>query len=125
MVYALLISGNLYAHRVFGAVNQTELEWIVLMLSNQCYIAQSDVVDCDIGGDRALLHLETNTYFTMNATASALWLGLSEPKSIEDMIKIVTEKFDVSDDACRPDIEALIGQMVEANVVKIVPGEAV
>ena len=95
------------------------------MVSNQCYIAQSDVVDCDIGGDRALLHLETNTYFTMNATASALWLGLSEPKSLDDMIEIVTEKFDVSDAQCRSDIEALVEQMVEANVVKIVPAKAV
>ena len=95
------------------------------MLSEKNYIAQSDVVDCDIGGDRALLHLQTNTYFTMNATASALWLGLSEPKSLDEMVKIVTEKFDVTDEQCRADIETLVGQMVEANVVRIVPDEAV
>ncbi|GIT87810.1 MULTISPECIES: PqqD family protein [Roseobacter] len=94
------------------------------MVSEKCYVAQSDVVDCDIGGDRALLHLQTNTYFTMNATASALWLGLSEPKSLNEMVQIVTEKFDVTDDQCRADIESLVGQMVEANVVKVVPNEA-
>lgn len=94
------------------------------MSSEKKYIVQSEVVDCDIGGDRALLHLQTNTYFTMNATASALWLGLSEPKSLSDMVKIVTEKFDVTDGECRADIESLVGQMVEANVVKLVPDEA-
>ena len=95
------------------------------MSAEKHFIAQSDVVDCDIGGDRALLHLQTNTYFTMNATASALWLGLSEPKSLDDMVNIVTEKFDVTDEQCRADIETLVGQMVEANVVRVVPDEAV
>lgn len=93
------------------------------MSSDSCYVAQTDVVDCDIGGDRALLHLQTNTYFTMNATASALWLALSDPKSTDDLVDVVTEKFDVSAEQCRPDINTMIQQMIEANVVRVVPAE--
>lgn len=91
------------------------------MSSEKLYSAQPDVVDCDIGGDRALLHLQTNTYFTMNATASALWLALAEPKNIEELINVVTEKFEVSADQCRRDIEVLLSQMMEANVIGVVP----
>lgn len=95
------------------------------MTSQERYLAQSDVVDCDIGGDRALLHLETNTYFTMNATASVLWLALASAHSVDDLVHVVTEKFDVSADQCRADIEVLLQQMIEANVVKPVTAEGV
>lgn len=91
------------------------------MSSEKLYRAEPDVVDCDIGGDRALLHLQTNTYFTMNATASALWLALAEPKNIDELINVVTEKFEVSADQCRGDIEVLLSQMMEANVIGVVP----
>lgn len=91
------------------------------MSSEKLYSAEPDVVDCDIGGDRALLHLQTNTYFTMNATASALWLALAEPKNIDELINVVTEKFEVSADQCRGDIEVLLSQMIEANVIGVVP----
>lgn len=95
------------------------------MSSDVSYIAQPDVVDCDIGGDRALLHLQTNTYFTMNGTASALWLALSDPKTVSDLVNVVTEQFDVSADQCRGDVEALVTQMIDANVIRIAsPGTA-
>lgn len=91
------------------------------MTSDTSYVAQADVVDCDIGGDRALLHLQTNTYFTMNGTASALWLALSEPKTLDQLVHIVTEKFDVAAEVCRGDIEVLVGQMIDAKVIDTVP----
>ncbi|MEO9652449.1 MAG: PqqD family protein [Roseobacter sp.] len=91
------------------------------MPSENHYVAQADVVDCDIGGDRALLHLQTNTYFTMNATASALWLALADPRTLDELVGVVTEKFEVSDDQCRPDIELMLSQMKEANVIDIQP----
>ncbi|WP_187428528.1 hypothetical protein ROLI_044560 [Roseobacter fucihabitans] len=91
------------------------------MSSDPRYIAQADVVDCDIGGDRALMHLQTNTYFTMNATASTLWLSLSEPRTLHDLVTVVTKKFAVSESQCRPDIEGLLAQMLEAQVIDIAP----
>lgn len=93
------------------------------MTSDTSYVAQADVVDCDIGGDRALLHLQTNTYFTMNGTASALWLALSEPQTLEQLVHVVTDKFDVAADVCRGDIETLVGQMVDAQVIDVVPAK--
>ena len=88
------------------------------MSSGELYVAQSDVVDCDIGGDRALLHLDTNIYFTMNATASLLWLALSEPRSLDDLVKVVTDSFDVTAEQCRADVEALVQQMRDAQVIR-------
>ena len=91
------------------------------MTSQTRYVVQADVIDCDIGGERALLHLKTNTYFTLNATASEVWPALSEPRSVDEIVTLVTERFDVSAERCRPDIETLIAQMVEAHILRVLP----
>lgn len=85
------------------------------------FVARPDVVDCDIGGDRALLHLEDNTYFTMNDTASALWLALSRPRSVGDLVGVITERFEVGEARCRADVEAVLAAMLEAGIVRTAP----
>ena len=90
------------------------------MTSDTRYVAQSDVIDCDIGGERALLHLKTNTYFTLNATASEVWPALAAPRTVEEIVTLVTERFDVTAEICRPDVEALLAQMVEAQILRVV-----
>lgn len=87
------------------------------------FVAKQDVMDCDIGGDRALLDLQTNTYFTLNPTASEVWMALSERKSLDQLVDVVTEAFDVSAVQCRADIEALLSAMHEANIIETATGE--
>lgn len=91
-------------------------------MSNASFKAKPEVVDSDIGGDRALLHMEKNTYFTLNPTAAELWAALSEPRTLDEMVAVITEKFDVTDEVCRPDLAQILDQMVEADVVEKVPG---
>ncbi|SCZ71950.1 Coenzyme PQQ synthesis protein D (PqqD) [Epibacterium ulvae] len=79
--------------------------------------AKATVVDADMDGDRALLDLEENTYFTLNPTASTIWAAISEPQPLQVLVAEVTEKFDVSEEECRSDVEALLQDMVAANLV--------
>lgn len=88
------------------------------------YVALSDVVDCDLGGERALLHLTSNTYFTTNQTGTALWMAMSSPQTLDDLVKVITGRFDVTDEQCRADIQILLGQMLEAKIIETLPSEA-
>lgn len=87
------------------------------MSTDVYYQAMPDIVDCDIGGERALLELESNTYFTLNMTAAEIWVALSEPKTVDALVGVVTEKFDVTDATCRNDVETVISQMLAAKIV--------
>jgi len=93
------------------------------MTAQTRYVAQPDVIDCDIGGERALLHLKTNTYFTLNATGSEIWPAFTAPCSVDEIVTLVTERFDVTPEVCRPDIEALIEQMVAAQILRVQPAD--
>ncbi|MEL7133586.1 MAG: PqqD family protein [Pseudomonadota bacterium] len=87
------------------------------------FVAKPDVMDCDIGGDRALLDLQTNTYFTLNPTASEIWMALSERKSVDELVGVITEAFDVTEAQCRQDIEALLADMHAANIIETASGD--
>ncbi|MEM6576916.1 MAG: PqqD family protein [Pseudomonadota bacterium] len=89
-------------------------------MTDECYIARKNVVDCDIGGERALLHLDHNTYFTVNQTATLLWLSLSEPKTIDELVSVMTETFDVEPDLARSDIQTLLQAMADEEIVETV-----
>ncbi|MFK7867931.1 MAG: PqqD family protein [Roseobacter sp.] len=81
------------------------------------FLARPDIVDTDIGDDRVLLDLEKNTYFTLNPTAAEVWQAISQPQSLDALVTIVTEKFDVTADLCRPDVEQLVGDLLAAELV--------
>jgi hypothetical protein len=85
---------------------------------DQRFVARPDVVDCDIGGDRALLNMQSNTYFTVNPTAAEIWLALKAPKSVDDLVGVVTDAFDVTEDRCRPDVETVLADMLAAGIVE-------
>ncbi|MEM9581172.1 MAG: PqqD family protein [Pseudomonadota bacterium] len=75
-------------------------------------------MDCDIGGERALLDTQSNTYFTLNATASQLWLALAKPQTLDQLVTVITEKFDISAADCRADTELLLQDMIDSKIVQ-------
>lgn len=84
--------------------------------------AKPNVVDAEMGGDRALLDLNENTYFTLNPTAAVIWTAMSKPQPLARLVDKVTEEFEVTKEQCRPDIEALLQAMVAAKIVDEVEG---
>lgn len=82
------------------------------------YVAKEDVVDCDIGGERALLNLDSNKYFTLNQTASEVWVALSERCSVDQIVKNITDKYDVAEKTCRSDVESILASMISANIAQ-------
>lgn len=88
------------------------------MTADVFYVSIPEVMSCDIGGERVLLHLDDNTYFTVNATASALWLALAEPKNLSGLVDVIVEEFDVSPEECRADIALLLEQMKQAGIIR-------
>ncbi|MEO0451511.1 MAG: PqqD family protein [Pseudomonadota bacterium] len=87
--------------------------------SEVSYTVRDDVVFSDVQNGIALLDLDRNVYFTLNGTGAVVWRSLEQPKSIDDLAKIVSEKYGVDTDQCLPDISALIDQLVEKKLVRV------
>lgn len=81
------------------------------------FAAAESLVANEIDGESVVLNLATGRYFGLNEVAAAIWGWMQEPRTVEDLIGLVTSEFDVGVDVARADVEALLGQMTERGLV--------
>ncbi len=61
------------------------------------------------GGDWLLYNPDSDECAVLNATAEVLWSALAEPRSIEDLARCLTSRFQgVSEERARLDAEAFV-----------------
>gem|GEM_PF-845354 len=77
------------------------------------------VVACDLDGGKALLDLQESQYYKLNPTAALVWDKLSEPTTLDDLVKMITDRFDVEADQCRGDIQNIITRFHDANMIEV------
>ena len=76
------------------------------MTSDQRVQLHPQVVDTDLDGDElALLHLETKTYYSLNATGRRIWNGLKQQLSLSEISSRLQEEFQV--DAQTADVSVI------------------
>ncbi len=87
-------------------------------MSEFSWIANEDVTSSKIGDELALLDPKSGQYFTLNQTGSVVWQHLDRPRSMQDIVQIITEKFDIDPSVCESDIKELITQLNDAGLIK-------
>jgi hypothetical protein len=58
-----------------------------------------------------MVNIETGKYVSLNASASAIWEALEQPRSRDEIVSDLRGKFDVDADACRNSVERMLGKM--------------
>lgn len=70
-------------------------------------------------GDRVVA-VDTNNgdYYTFNEVASTIWAAICDKKSIDEIVAIVLEEYDITDtEKVRQDIDAQLAQWKEMNLI--------
>lgn len=70
--------------------------------------AGKEVVSCDLEGESVLLDLRSSKYFRLNPVGREIWTALGASQTLEALVAIVTEKFDVEPSRCEEDIKRLL-----------------
>lgn len=71
-----------------------------------------------LGDEAVLVQLEKDEIHVANATGALLVERLSQGASIRELTELVTERFDVSEDQARRDVEAFIGELARADAIE-------
>jgi hypothetical protein len=75
--------------------------------------ADPDVVDTALdGGEMALLHMGTRTYFSLNPTGARIWQGLKQGLSLHDVSRRLQEEFDVDAERAERSVARLVDELV-------------
>lgn len=70
-------------------------------------------------GDRVVA-VDTNSgdYFTFNDVASTIWLAINENKTIDEIVALIIDDYDISDaEKVRQDIDNQLAQWKEMNLM--------
>lgn len=79
------------------------------------------VVSTELGEGLALLDLRSNVYFSLSEVGTVIWQAIQEPATRDDLVTRVTELYDVAPEECAPDIDALLGELLDANLIDLRP----
>jgi hypothetical protein len=78
-----------------------------------------DVVDTPLDdGETALLHLETRTYFSLNATGSRIWQSLKEGLSLAEVSRRLQEEFRIDAEGADRSVLRIASEMAAAKLVQ-------
>lgn len=93
-------------------------------MGSQQYIKVSGLIEKKIGDELVIVPMsksvaQMNKVFSLNELGSFIMENLTESKSIEDIVNIVIDEFEVTEAIARPDIESFLSIAMEANVIEI------
>ena len=87
-------------------------------------IAVRDQVSCTLQDEAVVLHLGKGVYYGLNAVGATVWNALQEPKTVEQLVRIVTTEFKVQTAECERDLLELLARLQEAGLIEVVGGRA-
>lgn len=83
------------------------------------YLRQAtDQVSCVLDDEVVILHLESSLYFGVDRVGACIWEALNEPTRVGDICRIVSSRFDVGEEECRPDVLAFLDKLASAGLIQ-------
>jgi coenzyme PQQ synthesis protein D (PqqD) len=67
----------------------------------------------------ALLSIDQDRYFMLDAAGSSIWRRIETPTRISDLCAVLVETFDVTPEACERDVLAFIDDLIGRDLVKL------
>jgi hypothetical protein len=78
-----------------------------------------DVLFQELQGDAVLLDMQSGVYFGLDQIGTRIWNLLGEHKCISDVINVITQEYDVTEQRCSGDVLALVVRLQEQGLLSI------
>jgi len=80
------------------------------------YKLKSKFVAREVGNELIIVPLsgnvaQMNALFTLNETGKFIWDNAADSNAIDDMVKLMTDEFDIDSQTARKDIEAFLQKL--------------
>jgi hypothetical protein len=75
------------------------------------------LVSTDLDDEMVIMDDEKGSFYGLNATAKMIYGLLETPKTLEEIIGLITAEYDVSPEQCQADIIPFLQQMVTSKLL--------
>jgi hypothetical protein len=73
----------------------------------------------DLGNEIAILNLDSGIYYGLNEVGSDVWKFISEPRTVLQIHGHIQTQYEVDPDRSYRDLVALLKQLAEAGLIKL------
>jgi len=81
------------------------------------YARHADLRLTAVEDEGVVLHLGSLRYFTVNETGLVILQELMQPRTIDELVKAVTDAYDVTDDIAEQTTRAFLSVCIEAKLL--------
>lgn len=85
---------------------------------NQKITRHSDMLSAEIGGEAVMMSIEKGAYFGLNPIATRIWDLIDQPKSIAELIAVISDEYEVSDEQCAADVQEFVADMLARGIAQ-------
>lgn len=79
--------------------------------------ASTDLLSSKIDEEVIIMGLQTDKYYGLDAIASRIWELLEEPRSLDELVLLLCEEYEVEEAVCREETLALLQEMAKQKLV--------
>ena len=83
-------------------------------------VAAPDHVSSGLAGEEIILDLEGDTYYGLNEVGAEVWRLVSSPRSVAGVCTELERAYDVERDVLERDVVALLTEMKEHGLIRVV-----
>jgi hypothetical protein len=76
------------------------------------------MLSAEIGGEAVMMSIENGAYFGLNPIATRIWDLIEQPRSIAELIGVITEEYDVSEEQCVADVQEFVADMITRGIAQ-------
>ena len=91
------------------------------MNSELKYVAQTNMAASMVDGEAVILNLQDGNYYGLNTVGAEVWRCLQEPKTVSDIVRLITAQYEVDTETARQDVIRLLGDLEARHLIKAVP----
>lgn len=90
-----------------------------LSLESSIVIAAEGQVSCDVAGETVLLSLKSGEYYGLNAVATRIWDLIQAPKTVNEVLHVLLEEYDIEPERCERELLTLLRALVDKGLIEV------
>lgn len=88
------------------------------------FVTASSAISTDLEGEAVILDTDASEYYSLNEVGTRIWTLLQEPRTLDEIVDALLEKYSVDRDQCEEDVRELLGQMMEKDLLEVRPDDS-
>ena len=85
-------------------------------------IAIKKQISTDLGGEVAILHLESGVYYSLNEVGARIWAFIQQSRSVNEVLAALANRYKVESKEIEPDLFAFLEDLRVANLILVENG---